>query len=114
AAATASMRQPVGPIRENPLTRQFLFDLIKETIAVGRAEGVKFPENYAEGRLAFADGLPADMKASMCHDLEAGRPLELQWLSGGVVELGAKSGVPTPCHRAVRDILVLYAGGRKT
>ena len=26
----------------------------------------------------------------------AGKQLELRWLSGGVVELGAKVGVPTP------------------
>ena len=48
----------------------------------------------------------------MHHDLMAGKPLELRWLSGGVVDLGAQVGVPTPMNRAVRDILVLHADGR--
>jgi 2-dehydropantoate 2-reductase len=109
---TASMRMPVGPIRENPLTRQLLLDLMKEVIAVGRAHGVALAEDFAEQRMGFADGLPHDMIASMYHDLKEGKPLELPWLSGGVVDLGAAVGVPTPMNRAVRDVLLLHAQGR--
>ncbi len=112
-ATTTAMRLPVGPIREHPLTRKFLLDLMKEVVAVGRAHGVALPEDYADERLAFADGLPADMIASMFHDLKQGKPLELAWLSGGVVDLGAAAGVPTPANRAVRDILVLHAAGSR-
>jgi 2-dehydropantoate 2-reductase len=112
AAVTASTRKPLGPVRSNPLTRQFFLDLMREVVAVGRAHGVAIPDNFAEQRLAFADTLHPDMTASMHHDLEQGRPLELQWLSGGVVDLGAKVGVPTPLHRAVRDALILHAAGR--
>lgn len=113
-ATTTTMRMPIGPIRENPQTRAFLRELIRETIAVGRAHGVALPEDYAENRLAFGDGLPADMTSSMHHDLERGNPLEVNWLSGGVVQLGAAKGIPTPANRAVCDILALHAGGRKT
>lgn len=113
-ATTTTMRVPIGPIRENPQTRAFLRELIRETVAVGRAHGVALPEDYAENRLAFADGLPADMTSSMHHDLERGNPLEVNWLSGGVVQLGAAKGIPTPANRAVCDILALHAGGKKT
>ena len=51
------------------------------------------------------------MTTSMHHDLQGGKPLEVQWLSGGVVDLGARVGVPTPMNRAVRDILILHAEG---
>ena len=110
---TATMRVPIGAVRSNPQTRAFLFDILKETVAVGRALGVALPENYAEDRLAFADSVPADMTSSMHHDLERGNPLEVAWLSGGVVQLGKKVGVPTPANRAVWDILALHAQGRK-
>jgi 2-dehydropantoate 2-reductase len=110
---TTTMRMPIGPIRENPQTRAFLRELIRETVAVGRAHGVALPEDYADNRLAFADGLPADMTSSMHHDLERGSPLEVNWLSGGVVQLGAAKGIPTPANRAVCDILALHAGGKK-
>jgi 2-dehydropantoate 2-reductase len=110
--STTSMRLPLGPIRSNPRTRQFLLDLMRETVAVGRAQGVKLPDDFAEQRLGFIDGLPADMTSSMHHDLERGRPLEVRWLSGGVAEMGAKIGVPTPVNRAVHDLLALYENGR--
>lgn len=113
-ATTTAMRMPIGPIREDPRTRAFLLELIREAVAVGRAHGVALPEDYAENRLAFADGLPADMTSSMHHDLERGNPLEVNWLSGGVVQLGAAKGIPTPANRAVCDILALHAGGKKT
>jgi 2-dehydropantoate 2-reductase len=112
-ATTTTMRLPIGQIRANPQTRAFLFDLMRETVAVGRALGVGLPEDYAAQRLAFADTVPADMTSSMLHDLEAGRPLELAWLSGGVVEMGKAAGLPTPANRAVADILALHASGRR-
>jgi 2-dehydropantoate 2-reductase len=110
--STASMRLPLGPIRGNRQTRQFLLDLMREAAAVGRAQGVALPQDFAEERLAFIDGLPADMTSSMHHDLQRGRPLEVRWLSGGVAEMGAAAGVPTPVNRAVYDVLALHAGGR--
>jgi 2-dehydropantoate 2-reductase len=47
----------------------------------------------------------------MHHDLERGRPLELRWLAGAVVELGRAQGVATPLNRAIADILALHADG---
>jgi len=110
---TATMRMPIGPIRSNLQTRAFLLDIMKETVAVGRALDVALPENYAEDRLRFADTVPADMTSSMHHDLESGNRLEVEWLSGGVVQLGMQTGVPTPANRAVWDVLALHAQGRR-
>ena len=112
-ATTTTMRLPIGPIRTHPQSRAFLLDIMREVVAVGRAQGVALTEEYAEKRLAFCDGLPESMTSSMHHDLEHGRPLEVAWLSGGVVELGKAVGVPTPANRAVWDILALHAGGKK-
>ncbi|HKA43398.1 MAG TPA: 2-dehydropantoate 2-reductase [Burkholderiales bacterium] len=111
---TATIRKAIGLIRANPQTRAFLFDLMKEVVAVGRAHGVALPEDYAQQRLEFADKVPADMTSSMHHDLDQGNPLEVEWLSGGVVKLGAQVGVPTPANRAVWDVLALHAAGKKS
>ena len=113
AAVTASIRLPIGPIRSHPLTRQLYLDALREAAAVGRAQGVRLPPDFAEERMAFVDTLPETMTASLQLDLERGNPLEVEWLSGSVVELGAAAGVPTPIHRVVRDILILHAQGRK-
>jgi 2-dehydropantoate 2-reductase len=111
-ATTTTMRVPIGPIRENPQSRALLLDLMREVVAVGRAHSVPLPEDYAEQRLEFADGVSPEMTSSMHHDLERGNPLEVRWLSGGVVELGREVGVETPLNRAVADILSGHANGR--
>ena len=61
---------------------------MREVVAVGNAHGAKLPADYAERRLALADEVAPDMTSSMHHDLQRGRPLEIRWLSGGVVHLG--------------------------
>jgi 2-dehydropantoate 2-reductase len=111
-AVTTTMRSPIGPIRTNPQTRRFLLDAMREVVAVGRAHGVALNAEYAEDRLTYFDGLPAQMVSSMYHDLERGNRLEVDWLSGAVVELGQAVGFPTPVNRAVRDILALHANGK--
>ena len=108
---TTTIRKRIGPIRENPQTRAFLLDILREVVAVGRAQGVDLDENYAELRLKLADDVAYDMTSSMHHDLERGNRLEVRWLAGGVVELGHQKGVPTPLNRAVADILALHADG---
>jgi 2-dehydropantoate 2-reductase len=110
-ATTTTMRKTVGPIRSHPQTRAFLLDIMREVVAVGRAHGVRLAEDYAEARLGFIDGLPSEMTSSMHADLDRGSRLEVQWLSGGVVELGKAVSVPTPMNRAASDILTLYAQG---
>jgi len=92
------MRLTIGPIRDHPRTRAFLLEVMREVVAVGRAHGVHLEEDFAENRLAFCDGLPAAMTSSMHNDLEEGKRLEVEWLSGSVVELGEAAGIQTPLN----------------
>lgn len=110
--STTTMRATIGPIRSNPRARAFLFDLMRETVAVGRALGVALPADYADQRLTFVDGLPETMTSSMHHDLNGRKRLEVSWLSGGVVRLGETARVPTPINRAVWDVLALHEAGK--
>lgn len=109
--ATASMRSRLRPIRGNPQTRAFLRDLMQEAVTIGQALGVPLPDDHVEQRMAMLDRLPAEMTASMQGDLARGNRLELPWLGGAVVRMGAQLGIPTPLNRAVSDILALYVDG---
>jgi 2-dehydropantoate 2-reductase len=112
-SATATMRMRIGPILAHPQARAFFLEVMRETVAVGRSLGVSLPADYAEQRLEFAATVPQDMTSSLHHDLEAGRPLEVEWLAGAVVTLGQQQGVPTPMCKAVWDILALHANGQQ-
>lgn len=111
-AMTALTRMPLGPLREDPDTRALFAQLAEEVVAVGRAKGVPLGDGTVAAMLTRLDGLPREMVASMLGDLLRGNRLELPWLSGGVVRLGAAAGVPTPAHRFVYTALKLYANGR--
>lgn len=108
---TAMLRSAVGPIRDNPVTAALLADAVRETAAVARARGVTLPEDFADTVIGTFGRLPALMKSSQLEDLERGRPLEVEDLSGAIVRLGAESGVATPVHRAILAALILHAHG---
>jgi len=110
---TCTMRLPIGPIRADPETRALHRRAIEEAFAVARRKGIKLPDDLVERRMAFTDGLPAEMYASMYHDLAAGRRLELKWLSGAVVEMGRALGVPTPVQESYWLALKLHADGKR-
>lgn len=109
-ATTTMLRTTLGPVRKNPDSRAFLLNIMRETVAVGRAKGIDLADDYAEDRLAFAAGLPVDMTSSMHHDLEAGNRLEVAWLSGAVARFGHELGVATPVNQSVWAALKTHAG----
>ena len=111
-ATTATLRTTLGPVRDAPKSREMLLNVMRETVAVARAKGIDLPANFADDRLTFADGLPIDMTSSMHHDLEAGNPLEVAWLSGAVARFGFELGVPTPVNQVVFTALEAYTASR--
>jgi 2-dehydropantoate 2-reductase len=111
-ATTTMLRTTLGPIREDPENRKLLLNIMRETVAVGRAKWIDLPDDYADDRLAFADGLPADMTSSMHHDLNAGNRLEVAWLSGAVARFGDEVGVATPINQTVFAALRPHATPR--
>jgi 2-dehydropantoate 2-reductase len=111
-SATATARAPVGVVRADPDLRWLLEQAMRETWRVGRARGVRLADDFVEERLAFADGLHADMKASLLHDLEAGGRLEAPWLCGAVARMAVEAGFDAPVNRAVYASLKPYLNGR--
>jgi 2-dehydropantoate 2-reductase len=112
ASMTAGSRQPIGPIMADADMKAFFRKLMEETRAVGIAKGVDVDQSYVEERMKFAsETAPKGMKASMCHDLERGNRLELDWLAGAVCALGRELNVPTPANDAVYALLKPYRMG---
>ncbi len=108
---TAVTRCSIGPIVNDPDLFAMLKDAVREARAVAVAKGIPVPESVAEDvGAAYARMSPA-AKSSMLHDLERGRRLELPWLSGAVVRLGAEAGVPTPIHSFIATVLKPYVNG---
>ncbi|HWM83636.1 MAG TPA: 2-dehydropantoate 2-reductase [Pseudolabrys sp.] len=111
--ATSLTRMTMGPILADPDTRNLFRNIMRETLAVGRASGVALDESYIDERMVFADKhTPASMKASMANDLDRGNRLELDWLAGRVSQLGNALNVPTPVNDVIYAALKHFRNGR--
>ena len=111
ATVTALSRQPAGVIREDADMLALFAAAVQEAVDVGRAAAVDLDDEIAERCVSGMKALPPHMKASMCHDLEAGRRLELEGLTGAVMRLGERHGVDTPVHRTAYAALKPYRDG---
>ena len=111
-AATTLTRSTFGEVRSDPDMRWLLREAIVEAERVGRAAGLRFEPDIVEDILAAIDTNPADGKASQLVDLESGRPLELDGLSGALVRLGRELNIPTPVHSTVYAALKPFKDGR--
>jgi len=74
--------------------------LIAEGEAVARALGITLDHDPREMVQAGANA-PGKHKASMLQDVEAGRPTEVDFMNGAIVQWGEKVGVPTPLNKAL-------------
>ena len=115
-ASNASMmavtRLPIGKLRDDPDIAPLFPLAYQEVVDVGRARGVKLPDNAVELTLNFNRNAPPHLMASMAVDLLRGNRIELPWLSGKVVELGRQLGVPTPVHGLLYAALKPYVMGQ--
>ena len=62
--------------------------------------------------MKLVDGLPAQMMASMCHDLLAGKPIEVEGLSGAVARLAKENGLAAPTHAFIAAALAPFRDGK--
>jgi len=111
-ATTTVARSSVGVVRGDPDLRWLLETCMRETWALGRKRGVALADDFVAQTLKFVDGLPAEMRASMAADLEAGGRLEAPWLSGAVARMSRDAGLEAPANRAVFAALKPYVDGR--
>ncbi len=110
-ALTALTRLDIGPLRKTPETTALFRQAMDETEAVGRAVCPDLPQGTAEAQWQLMLGLPDGVHASMLDDLQRGKPLELNYLSGDVSRIGREHGIATPLHDFVTAALQPYVNG---
>jgi 2-dehydropantoate 2-reductase len=103
-AISALLLQPAGILRDEVLG-EVARDLVRECIAVGRAEGAVLEDGLVETVLRNYRNAPPDAINSLHADRLAGRPMEVDARNGAIVGLGKKHGVPTPCNRMAVALL---------
>lgn len=111
AGLCALARRPLGTVRETPELAALHAAAMAEALSVGIASGVRLDATATEPGRAFLRDQPAGLTPSMLVDLQAGRRLELPWLNGRIVALGAEHGIAVPVNRVIYAALLPHAGG---
>jgi len=110
----ALTRLPLGKWREHPELVALYDGALRETVAVGLAEGVRLSPDSIENGMAMMRSMPPYHMTSMGNDLLRGNRLELPWFAGKVVELGRRHGIPTPTNGVIYAALKPYMNGAPT
>ena len=104
---TALTRRPLGEVLGYDGTARMAREVMREVCQLALALGMPVePDADAANYRFMAQQDPAG-KGSMCHDVEAGRRLEIDSLCGYVSRLGRLHGVPTPLNDYLYDTLKL-------
>jgi 2-dehydropantoate 2-reductase len=103
-AISAVLAKPAGIVR-HPGVVALMRAVLRECIAVGRAEGAQLGDELVEEVIAAQRAAPPDASNSLHADRLAGRPMEIDARNGAIVRIGARHGIATPVNRMLVDLL---------
>jgi 2-dehydropantoate 2-reductase len=102
---SALTRTTIAGMLRCPQTERLVREIMTECTAIANALGIELPVSI-DKRIDGARRV-GEHKTSMLQDVERGRALELDCITGSVVELGEILGVPTPATRHVHALTTL-------
>lgn len=102
----AVTRAPVGVLLSVAKTRDILAEAINEVLAVGKASGIDLDSRSRKKTWDFIRALPPDSTTSLQRDINAGKPSEIEFLSGSVIRLGKEYRIRTPVHEFIYGSLM--------
>ena len=96
---TALLGLRSGELLEDPGRKRIVALVVREAVAVARAEGIAISEAEAEETIRRVVRRTASNKSSMLQDLERGAPTEIGSITGVIVQRGTRRGIRTPWNR---------------
>jgi 2-dehydropantoate 2-reductase len=107
-------RRRVGDLLDDPESLRLLRTLMTEIAAVGRAEGAKLSEDRVDAYIAHSQKNLRTLKTSTQQDLEHGKPLEYEELSGAVVRAARRHRIEVPANETIYALLRLLDGAPRS
>src|SRR5215813_7746476 len=107
-AISALTRSHYLAIKENPLARTVMKELIREVVAVASPSGISIasPEEMFEAALKLG-GAMATATSSTEQDIARGRQTEIDSLNGYVARRGEELGIPAPINTTLHALVKL-------
>jgi 2-dehydropantoate 2-reductase len=102
---TALFDVPNGWLVEDPILRDTLHDVVRETLPVAVEHGAHLS---LEEAIEYVEGVcraTARNISSMLQDVRRGRPTEIDFINGAVVREGRRLDIPTPLSRLLWELV---------
>ncbi len=103
-ALSAILLKPAGIVQFEGIANT-MRGIVRECIAVGRAEGAQLGDDLVEDVITGYKNGPQDSINSIQADRMAGRPMEVDARNGVIVRLGRKHGIATPLNEMIVALL---------
>jgi 2-dehydropantoate 2-reductase len=103
-AVCAVLLKPAGIVHHDGIA-ELMRGIVRECIAVGRAQGATLEDSITEGIIGRMRRGPRDAANSMLADRRAGRPMEIDARNDVIVRLGRKHGIATPVNALMVALL---------
>lgn len=103
-AVSAVLAKPTG-IAHHDGVAEIMRTIVRECVAVGRAEGAKLEDSIPDAIVDSARRAPRDSGNSMYADRIKGRPMEYDARNGVIVRLGRKHGIEAPMNALMVTLL---------
>jgi 2-dehydropantoate 2-reductase len=97
---SALTRLDTNTLTNDPATAELVRRMMAEVHAVATRRGVPLPEDEPDRLIAMLRGFDG-IRTSMLHDVEHGRPTEVEAIVGIVVRGGRELRIPTPLNDVV-------------
>ena len=88
-----------------------LTTVMEEIVAVGKANGIYFPQNVVDDKFSVASREAEEFKSSLQYDFNKQKPLELDDILGTVVRQGIDKGIPVPASMTLMSVLDKFKKG---
>ena len=98
---SALLRFYAGQLVEHEAMRELMQALLRETVAVARAQGITLDFDERWAAITGLLGRAARGKSSMLQDVERGRRTEIGVINGAIVAAGRRHQIPTPHNDAM-------------
>lgn len=101
ASLTSFFDVSFGALLTDDVRKTTLVNLLEELLLVANAEGAGIEHSIINKIVHQLEKLPFETTSSMHTDFKAGKNAEVHTLTGIVVDLGKKHGIPTPTYEKV-------------
>jgi 2-dehydropantoate 2-reductase len=110
---TVLINDRVAKALEHPEMLGVIKQIVEEVKAVAAAAKVPLAADMADKVVRWSQEI-RDIHTSMYDDWKAGRPTEIDYLNGYIVEKGREFGIPTPVNEALTALIKTLTEKEKT